>query len=156
MLRQVWLRKSSRKLQLIYAGETLTDCIDEKLARWDDSECLPSSRRVYHYHDDGDEVSIEVFQLDGKDASRIPRDLSWLLSSSELHYQCDRVRMRVRSQVVAQNRHRYDRVTEFTSPSTPPSRGCISFFLSSTQCPIPVITMKYVTKRKERVQKVVL
>lgn len=120
MLRQVWLRESSRKLQLIYAGETLTDCIDEKLARWDDSECLPSSRRVYHYHDDGDEVSIEVFQLDGKDASRIPRDLSWLLSSSELHYQCDRVRMRVRSQVAAQNRHRYDRVTEFTSPSTSP------------------------------------
>ncbi|GAB1868061.1 Group 3 secretory phospholipase A2 [Camponotus japonicus] len=106
MLRQVWLRKSSRKLQLIYAGETLTDCIDEKLARWDDSECLPSSRRVYHYHDDGDEVSIEVFQLDGEDASRIPRDLSWLLSSSELHYQCDRVRMRVRGQVTAQNRHR--------------------------------------------------
>lgn len=122
MLRQVWLRKSSRKLQLIYAGETLTDCIDEKLARWDDSECLPSSRRVYHYHDDGDEVSIEVFQLDGEDASRIPRDLSWLLSSSELHYQCDRVRMRVRGQVATQNRHRY--VTSSTPP--PPSPPSLS------------------------------
>lgn len=113
MLRQVWLRKSSRKLQLIYAGETLTDCIDEKLVRWNDSECLPGSRRVYHYHDDGDEVSIEVFQLDGEDASRIPRDLSWLLSSSELHYQCERVRMRVRGQVAAQTRHRYDSASEY-------------------------------------------
>ncbi|XP_029170784.1 uncharacterized protein LOC114940334 [Nylanderia fulva] len=106
MLREVWLRKSSRKLQLIYAGETLTDCIDEKLTPWDDSECLAGSRRVYHYHDDGDEVSIEVFRLDGEDASRIPHNLSWLLSSSELHYQCERVRMRVRGQVAAQTRHR--------------------------------------------------
>ena len=107
-LRQVWLRKSNRKLQLIYAGETLTDCIDEKLAWWDDSECLPSSRGVYRYHDDGDEVSIEVFQLDGKDISRIPRDLSWLLSTSELRHRCDRMRMRIRSQAMAQYRHRYD------------------------------------------------
>lgn len=107
-LRQVWLRKSNRKLQLIYAGETLTDCIDEKLT-WDDSECLPSSRGVYRYHDDDDdEVSIEVFQLDGKDISRIPRDLSWLLSTSELRHRCDRMRMRVRSQAVTRHRHRYE------------------------------------------------
>lgn len=110
ILRQVWLRKSNRKLQLIYAGEILTDCIDEKLGRWDDSECLPSSRGVYRYHDDDDEVSIEAFQLDGKDISRIPRDLSWLLSTSELRHQCERMRMRVRSQAVAQHRHRYERV----------------------------------------------
>ncbi|XP_011330224.1 uncharacterized protein LOC105275225 isoform X2 [Ooceraea biroi] len=106
-LRQIWLRKSSRKLQLIYAGETLTDCIDE-LARWDDSECSASSRGVHHHHrDDGDEVSIVVFQLDdGKDASRIPRDLSWLSSTSELRHRCARMRMRARDQVVAQRRHR--------------------------------------------------
>nr|XP_012222494.1 PREDICTED: uncharacterized protein LOC105672262 isoform X2 [Linepithema humile]XP_012222495.1 PREDICTED: uncharacterized protein LOC105672262 isoform X2 [Linepithema humile] len=106
-LQQVWLRKSSRKLQLIYTGETLTDCIDEKLAQWNDSECSSSSRGVYHYHDDGDdEMSIETFQLDGKDASMIPRDISWLLSTSELHHQCDRVRMRARNQVMAQRRYR--------------------------------------------------
>lgn len=118
-LRQVWLRKSNRKLQLIYAGETLTDCIDEKLARWDDSECLPSSPAVYRYHDDGDEVSsIEVFQLDGKDISRIPRDLSWLLSTSELRHRCDRMRMRVRSQAMAQYRHRkYAKSTNATATS---------------------------------------
>ncbi|XP_011642191.1 uncharacterized protein LOC105430361 [Pogonomyrmex barbatus] len=118
MLRQIWLRKSKRKLQLIYAGETLTDCIDEKLAWWDDSECLPSSRGVYRYHDDGDEVStmIEVFQLDDKDISRIPRDLSWLLSTSELRHRCDRMRMRVRGQAVAQHRHRkYAKSTNATT-----------------------------------------
>ncbi|XP_011870580.1 PREDICTED: uncharacterized protein LOC105563540 isoform X1 [Vollenhovia emeryi] len=123
-LRQVWLRKSSRKLQLIYAGETLTDCIDEKLAWWDDSECLPSSRGVYRYHDDGDEVSIETFQLDGKGISRTPRDLSWLLSTSELRHRCDRMRMRVRSQATAQRRHRkYAKSTNATASNGRQSRS---------------------------------
>lgn len=94
-------------LQLIYTGETLTDCIDEKLTRWNDSECLSSSRDVYRYYDDGDDkVSIEMFQLDGKDVLMIPRDLSKLLSTSELHHQCDRVRIQARNQVMAQHRYR--------------------------------------------------
>lgn len=105
-LRQIWLRKSSRKLQLIYVGETLTDCTDEKLARWNDSECSLDSRDAYRYQQD-DEVSIEVFRPDGKDASRIPRDISWLSSTSELHHQCDRMRMRTRNRVAVQHRHRY-------------------------------------------------
>ncbi|XP_011142655.2 uncharacterized protein LOC105185106 [Harpegnathos saltator] len=107
-LRQVWLEEPSRRLQLIYAGETLADCIDERLVRWNDSECLPSSRSAYYYeYDDGDKVSIEVFQLDKEEAaSRIPRDLLWLLSTSELDRLCYRAKMRVRGQVVEQRRHR--------------------------------------------------
>ncbi|XP_014471251.1 PREDICTED: uncharacterized protein LOC106742622 isoform X2 [Dinoponera quadriceps] len=105
-LRQVWLEKSSRKLQLIYTGETLADCIDERFVRWDDSECLPHS--YYYEYGDGDEVSIEVFQLDNKDVSRIPRDLLWLLSTSDRW--CYRARMRIRA--VGQRRHRkYTRST---------------------------------------------
>lgn len=104
-LRQVWLKGSSRKLQLIHAGEILADCIDERLVRWDDSECLPSSRGFYYYeYGDGDQVSIEVFRLD-KDASRIPRDLLWLLSTPELDRLCYRARMRIRGRVVGQRRH---------------------------------------------------
>lgn len=114
-LRQIWLRKSSRKLQLIYVGETLTDCTDEKLARWNDSECSLDSRGAYRYQQD-DEVSIEVFRPDGKDASRIPRDISWLSSTSELHHQCDRMRMRIRNRVAVHHRHR--KYTESTSAST--------------------------------------
>ncbi|KAG7203330.1 hypothetical protein KM043_010418 [Ampulex compressa] len=101
-LRQVWLQDTGRKLQLIYEGGTLTDCVDEELAEGDERSCLSSAR----YDDYDDEASIEVFELDAEDASRIPQDLSWLSSTSDLRHRCDHVRARTRNQVIAQHRRR--------------------------------------------------
>ncbi|XP_076656933.1 uncharacterized protein LOC143361438 [Halictus rubicundus] len=118
-LRQVWLQETGRKLQLIYEGGSLTDCVDEELVDGDDSSCASSTHSGDDYdHDDDDEASIEVFDVDEQheDASRIPQDLSWLSSTSELQRRCARVRARPRNQLIRQHRRRkYAKVENATS-----------------------------------------
>ena len=103
-LRQVWLQETGRRLQLIYEGGTLADCVDEQLDEDDERSCASSGPADVDYDD---EASIEVFDVeDEEDAWRIPQDLSWLSSTSELRHRCARVRARARNQVVAQHRRR--------------------------------------------------
>nr|XP_033328156.1 uncharacterized protein LOC117221362 [Megalopta genalis] len=112
-LRQVWLQETGRMLQLIYEAGSLTDCVDEELVDGDDSSCTSST----HFADYDDEASIEVFDVDEhEDASRIPQDLSWLSSTSELRHRCARVRIRARNQLVGQHRRRkYAKLENTTS-----------------------------------------
>ncbi|KZC06315.1 PREDICTED: uncharacterized protein LOC107194548 [Dufourea novaeangliae] len=121
-LRQVWLQETGRKLQLIYEGGTLTDCVDEKLPVWDEG-CCPSSAHSADY--DYQTSSIVVFDVDGhEDASRIPQDLSWLSSTSELRHRCDRFRTRARNQLVAQHhRRKYAKLLNTTNIGRKQRRG---------------------------------
>ncbi|XP_054010913.1 uncharacterized protein LOC128893733 isoform X1 [Hylaeus anthracinus] len=118
-LRQVWLQETGRRLQLIYEGGTLTDCVDEKLSRGDEDSCSSSVQS-----DDYDaQASIEVFEVDD-DASRIPHDLSWLSSMSELRHRCVHVRTRAKNQVIAQHRRRkYANLLNATNTSHKQRRG---------------------------------
>lgn len=102
-LRQVWIQKTGRKLQLIYEGGTLTDCMDDILTDSDERSCTS------HLDDDyDDEISVELFEVNGQeDASRIPQDLSWLSSVSNLRHRCTHVRNRARNQLISQHRRRY-------------------------------------------------
>lgn len=104
-LRQVWLQETARKVQLIYEGGTLTDCVDEKLDVDDERSCTSST----HLDDDyDDETSVELFDVDDQeDSSRIPQDLSWLSSTSDLRHRCTHVRNRARNQLISQHRRRY-------------------------------------------------
>ncbi|XP_076666196.1 uncharacterized protein LOC143367850 isoform X2 [Andrena cerasifolii] len=98
------LGETGRRLQLIYEGGTLADCVDEQLDEDDERSCASSGPADVDYDD---EASIEVFDVeDEEDAWRIPQDLSWLSSTSELRHRCARVRARARNQVVAQHRRR--------------------------------------------------
>lgn len=103
-LRQVWLQETGRRLQLIYEGGSLTDCLDEKLEDDDDGESCSSSVYSDDYDDD---TSIEVFDVDDENPSRIPHGLSWLSSTSELRHRCSHVRTKARNQLIAQHRRRY-------------------------------------------------
>ncbi|XP_076164275.1 uncharacterized protein LOC143145123 isoform X1 [Ptiloglossa arizonensis] len=121
-LRQVWLQEIGRKLHLIYEGGTLTDCVDEKLTDGDERSCSSSA----HTDDYDVQASIEVFEVDDneKDAPRIPRDLSWLTSASELRHRCAHVRTRARNQVIAQHRRRkYAKFLNATNTSRKQRRG---------------------------------
>ncbi|XP_076226279.1 uncharacterized protein LOC116427502 isoform X2 [Nomia melanderi] len=120
-LRQVWLQETGRKLQLIYEAGSLTDCVDEELVDGDEGSCASST----HSGDYDDEASIEVFDVDEhEDASRIPQDLSWLSSTSELRHRCARVRSRARNQLVGQHRRRkYAKLQNTTSNSRKQRKG---------------------------------
>ncbi|XP_017790819.1 PREDICTED: uncharacterized protein LOC108572981, partial [Habropoda laboriosa] len=122
-LRQVWLQETARKLQLIYEGDTLTDCVDEELTDDDEGSCTSSAHSVDDYDDDG--ASVELFDVDvQKDALRIPESLSWLSSTSELRHRCAHVRNRARNQLVAQHRRRkYSKLLNRTSSSHRQRRG---------------------------------
>ncbi|XP_048261667.1 uncharacterized protein LOC100642516 isoform X1 [Bombus terrestris] len=121
-LRQVWLQETARKVQLIYEGGTLTDCVDEKLDVGDERSCTSST----HLDDDyDDETSVELFDVDDQeDSSRIPQDLSWLSSTSDLRHRCTHVRNRARNQLISQHRRRkYSKLLNGTSSSHRQRRG---------------------------------
>lgn len=102
-LRQVWEQSAGRKLQLIYEGGSLTDCIDEELARGDERSCLSS----IHSDDYDDEAVVEVFEFDDDEStSTVSQDFFWLSSTAELRHRCNRLRTRTRNQVIAQHRRR--------------------------------------------------
>ncbi|XP_034192748.2 uncharacterized protein LOC117610009 [Osmia lignaria lignaria] len=102
-LRQVWLQETGRRLQLIYEAGGLTDCLDEKVDDDDDQESCSSSVYSDDYDDD---TSVEMFDVDEENPSRIPHSLSWLSSTSELRHRCSHVRTRARNQLIAQHRRR--------------------------------------------------
>lgn len=115
-LRQVWLQETGRKLQLIYEGGTLTDCVDEELNADDGSDGGSCSSSVHPDADYDDETSIEVFDVDDEeDNSRIPQDLSWLSSTSQLRHRCARLRARARNQVIHHRRRKYVKLSNGTS-----------------------------------------
>ncbi|XP_017890025.2 uncharacterized protein LOC108630937 isoform X1 [Ceratina calcarata] len=103
-LRQIWLEETGRCLQLIYEGRTLTDCVDEDLG--DEEPCASGTTRDDH----NDRTwSVELFDVDERrreNASGIPRDLSWLSSTSELRRRCNAARNRARSQLIAAQHQR--------------------------------------------------
>ncbi|CAL7949562.1 unnamed protein product [Xylocopa violacea] len=121
-LRQVWLLESARNLQLIYEGDTLTDCVDEKFANGDESSCTSSAHSDGDYND---RVSVELFDVDGQEvSSRIPQDLSWLSSTAELRHRCSHTRNRARNQLMAQHRRRkYSKFLNGTGNSHRQRRG---------------------------------
>ncbi|XP_076234323.1 uncharacterized protein LOC143179144 isoform X2 [Calliopsis andreniformis] len=123
-LRQVWLQDTGRKLQLIYEGGTLTDCVDGEIAD-DENDERTCSSSVHSDADYDDETSIEVFDVDDKENnSRIPQDLSWLSSTSELRHRCAHVRTRARNQVIAQHRRRkYTKLLNTTNSSHKQRKG---------------------------------
>lgn len=90
---------------MIYEGGTLTDCMDDILTDSEERSCTSST----HLDDDyDDEISVELFEVDGQeDALRIPQDLSWLSSVSNLRHRCTHVRNRARNQLISQHRRRY-------------------------------------------------
>ncbi|KAF7380101.1 hypothetical protein HZH66_014456 [Vespula vulgaris] len=106
-LRQVWEQNTGRKLQLIYEGGSLTDCIDEELERGDERSCL-SNIHSDDYDDEAEAVIDEVFEYNDVESSTstVSRDFSWLSSTSELRHRCNRLRTRTRNQVIAQHRRR--------------------------------------------------
>lgn len=104
-LKQVWLQKAGRKLQLIYEGGTLTDCVDEKLDADDERSCTSSTHLD---HDYDDETSVELFDVDDQENSlRIPQNLSWLSSTLDLRHRCAHLRNKARNQLISQHRRRY-------------------------------------------------
>ncbi|KAI4500882.1 hypothetical protein M0802_004093 [Mischocyttarus mexicanus] len=108
-LRQVWEQNSGRKLQLIYEGGSLTDCIDEELARGDERSCLLSNIHSDDYDDEATTAFVqdEVFQFDDDNLSTVSQqDFSWISSTSEIRHRCNRLRTRTRNQVIAQHRKR--------------------------------------------------
>ncbi|XP_006613690.1 uncharacterized protein LOC102681151 [Apis dorsata] len=121
-LRQVWIQKTGRKLQLIYEGGTLTDCMDDILTDSEERSCTSST----HLDDDyDDEISVELFEVDGQeDALRIPQDLSWLSSVSNLRHRCTHVRNRARNQLISQHRRRkYSKLLNGTNSGHRQRRG---------------------------------
>lgn len=109
-LKQVWLQEAGRKLQLIYEGSTLTDCVDEKLDGDDGRSCTSST----HLDDDYDhETSVELFDVDDQeDSLRIPQNLSWLSSTFDLRHRCTHQRNRARNQLITQHRRRYKKLQQ--------------------------------------------
>lgn len=104
-LRQIWLQQTSRKLQLIYEGGTLTDCVDEKIANDSERSCTSNTGS----DDYDDETSVELFDVDDQeDTLGIPQSLSWLSSTSELRHRCTRVKNRAKNQLLSQHRRRYN------------------------------------------------
>ncbi|KAL2723349.1 hypothetical protein V1477_019200 [Vespula maculifrons] len=103
----VWEQNTGRKLQLIYEGGSLTDCIDEELERGDERSCL-SNIHSDDYDDEAEAVIDEVFEYNDVESSTstVSRDFSWLSSTSELRHRCNRLRTRTRNQVIAQHRRR--------------------------------------------------
>ncbi|XP_047368245.1 uncharacterized protein LOC124956461 [Vespa velutina] len=107
-LRQVWEHNTGRKLQLIYEGGSLTDCIDEELERGDEGFCL-SNIHSDDYDDEAEAAVVdEVYEYNDLESSTstISRDFSWLSSTSELRHRCNRLRTKTRNQVIAQHRRR--------------------------------------------------
>ena len=104
-LKQAWLQEAGRKLQLIYEGGTLTDCVDEKLDAEDERSCMSSTHLDDDDYDDG--TSVELFDVDDEeDSLRIPQNLSWLSSTLDLRHRCAHLRTRARNQLISQHRRR--------------------------------------------------
>ncbi|XP_015602241.1 uncharacterized protein LOC107271128 isoform X2 [Cephus cinctus] len=107
-LRQIWLEDSGRKLQLIYEGGTLTDCIEEGFA---EGETVAACLAGLHSYDYDDEARIVVFEKDedNEKSSTTPAELSWLLPVSELHHRCNHVRSRSRNELIMRDHRRSKR-----------------------------------------------
>ena len=99
-LREVLLEDSRRKLQLVYEGDTLTDCIDESLQNNEDNICSMD------LHTEGTEVSeasIEIVKNEGGKEKTQP-ELIWLASIPELRNRCSNVKACARNRL--HQRHR--------------------------------------------------
>ncbi|XP_034942216.1 uncharacterized protein [Chelonus insularis] len=91
-LREVEIR--GKKLQLIYEGDSLTDCVDERSIDQD----------ICRYHDQIWSIDIkEKFQVfDDHDVTTLPSEIWWLQSTGELGRKCHRVKSQTRNQVLRQ------------------------------------------------------
>lgn len=103
-LREVLLKDSRRKLQLIYEGDTLTDCVDESLRKEDDNDCSMDLRSEDR---SSGEAKIEIFGGEGGSDPAAP-ELGWLAGTRELRNRCSDVKTRARNQLIAQHRHRWE------------------------------------------------
>ncbi|XP_015602237.1 uncharacterized protein LOC107271128 isoform X1 [Cephus cinctus] len=121
-LRQIWLEDSGRKLQLIYEGGTLTDCIEEGFA---EGETVAACLAGLHSYDYDDEARIVVFEKDedNEKSSTTPAELSWLLPVSELHHRCNHVRSRSRNELIMRDHRNYHTLTSAVNGNRRKRRG---------------------------------
>lgn len=91
---------NGKKLQLIYEGDSLTDCVDER-----------SIDKDICYEDDNiwtDDIE-EKFKVIEETVP--PREIEWIESYDDLHRRCHLVKTQARSQVLRQHiKHRYTSV----------------------------------------------
>ncbi|XP_043273487.1 group 3 secretory phospholipase A2-like isoform X2 [Venturia canescens] len=101
-LREIFLGDSERKLQLIYEGDRLTDCIEANLNDDDDLDCSFNQRK--EEKSTKPEMRIEV--LEGDEIYENFPIFRWLDSRINLRERCVHARARAREQSVLRQKHR--------------------------------------------------
>ncbi|XP_043273486.1 uncharacterized protein [Venturia canescens] len=102
-LREIFLGDSERKLQLIYEGDRLTDCIEANLNDDDDLDCSFNQRK--EEKSTKPEMRIEV--LEGDEIYENFPIFRWLDSRINLRERCVHARARAREQSVLRQKHRH-------------------------------------------------
>ncbi|XP_012255331.2 uncharacterized protein LOC105685636 isoform X2 [Athalia rosae] len=103
-LREVWLQRENRKLQLIYEGGILSDCFDEKITdRGSDDDSAEECRVKMPPQEErkGEGAGAESPSADSSAFGGIG---DWFASADDLRRRCSRIRTRVRNQVLARRK----------------------------------------------------
>ncbi|XP_012255334.2 uncharacterized protein LOC105685636 isoform X5 [Athalia rosae] len=133
-LREVWLQRENRKLQLIYEGGILSDCFDEKITdRGSDDDSAEECRVKMPPQEErkGEGAGAESPSADSSAFGGIG---DWFASADDLRRRCSRIRTRVRNQVLARRKISFRTCLKMAGTSSANFVGKLFFNVVQTKC----------------------